>query len=69
MSPKDYGIRITNPDLGLLFHLLFTEEEFEKTKLFLGSIELTTRKGDRQVDYLDAKYITLKDLLMVMRGE
>ena len=63
MSPKEYAMRIENPDHGLLIHFLFTLDEFKNTKLWLGTVEMQTKEGKKEVNYIDAKYTTLMDLL------
>jgi len=67
-TSKEYAIKIENPEHGLLFHFTATEEEAKRTKIGVGSLELKISKENCEVEYVDARYLSLFDLFNLSRG-
>jgi hypothetical protein len=64
---KEYAIKIENITHGLIFHMLFTKEEAEETKLFVGTIEMQTKNEKETTQYIDSKFMSIKDLYNWMK--
>ena len=59
---KEYAIKIENITHGLIFHMIFTKEEAENTKVYIGTIELQTKKEKETTSHIDSKFMSIKDL-------
>ena len=59
---KEYALKIENKKHGLIFHMLFTPEEFEKTQIGVGRIEITIRKDKQEESIIDSAFYNTMEL-------
>ncbi len=65
---KEYAIKIENIEHGLMFHFTATKEEAKQTKIGVGSLELKISKDNCEIEYVDAKFLSLLELYELSRG-